>query len=182
LDTVSLLILSKNTKNVLFRLDEETGFDTAKDRPPQSPLESRLSNIEASIESLTYAIQQLTSIVTTNHRLPNGQPEADTFEDEPGEIIEDSEGTPCYVGSTHTSCFLPLASETLESFQRSDGTKLPGGAATGLSDLSKAFAAAGFDDNARKKLERARRERESFYIPDQVEGARLMQGETTCAR
>lgn len=163
-------------------MDEETGSDTSKDRPPRSPLESRLSNIEASIESLTYAIQQLTHIVTANHGLSSGQPEAGTFEDDLGEIIEDAEGTPSYVGSSHTSSFLPLESGTLKSFQRSDGIQLPGSAATGLSDLSKAFAAAGFDDSARKELERARTERDSFYIPDKGEGARLMQSKTICAR
>jgi hypothetical protein len=146
-------------------------------------LEDRLSHIETSIESLTAAIQGLASALSaTGIFQPNSKlialQTADrkaVSHESPGEIIEGDDGSSCYVGSSATGSFLPLATSDLKQYQQAKNVALPPGATTSLADLSIIFASTKFHNDVKSEVERARRDRELFYNSSQAEGVKLIQ-------
>ena len=145
-------------------------------------MEDRLSHIEASIQAITAAVQGLTSAVSArgisqpnNKLIPLRAEDHETIShDSPGEVIEGEDGSSCYVGSLATGSFLPLATGDLKQYQQAENVVLPLGATAGLLDLSKTFASGRVNDDVKSAVEKARRDRELFYIPSQAEASKLI--------
>ena len=80
------------------------------------------------------------------------------------------------MGNSSASSFLVQGPKDLDQLKGlSLGLEEPESAATGLRDMSQAFAAIGFKDEVRRELRNRRRESDLFHVPDRSEGAELMQ-------
>lgn len=90
--------------------------------------------------------------------------------------IQDETDTSCYVGNSPASSILIQGPKDLDQLQGiSIGQGEARTAASGLRDLSQAFATMGFKDEVRRELRNRRQESDLFHVPGKSLGAQLIQ-------
>lgn len=155
---------------------------------PSNSVEARLNNIEESLSKLTSAVQSLSDSINSKTKQAGSTQDNDRRSDAASlspdsanpptpyeNVIEDETGTPCYIGNSSASSFLDQAPKNLDQLNGIYTTQQESlTAASGLVNLSQAYAAMGFEDEVRKELRNRRRESELFYVPEQSEGIELM--------